>query len=57
MAGRRNVSGSLYNVGTYGYYWSSSISSTNSRYLLFSSGANMNAYYRAGGVAVRCLKD
>jgi len=48
----------LDNVGTYGSYWSSTVSGTNSRYLVFSSSnAFMYTFYRAFGFAVRCLKD
>jgi len=59
MAGfRRNSNGSLVNVGTYGYYWSSTVSGTDARYLFFSSSdAYMYTYYRAYGRSVRCLKD
>ena len=59
MAGRRySSSGSLDGVGSYGYYWSSTVSSTDSRYLDFSSSnAGMYANDRASGVSVRCLKD
>ncbi|WP_300980313.1 FISUMP domain-containing protein, partial [Nonlabens sp.] len=59
MAGRRFISnGSLHNAGTHGFYWSSTVSSTKSRFLDFnSSTANMNSNYRASGYAVRCLKD
>jgi len=59
MAGNRNNSnGSLNNVGTNGNYWSSTVSSTNSRNLNFnSSNANMNTNNRANGNSVRCLKD
>ena len=62
MAGYRWVSGSgngqLLFVGTNGRYWSSSVSSSNSRALIFSSSsANMNSGYRADGYSVRCLKD
>jgi uncharacterized protein (TIGR02145 family) len=59
VAGNRNYSnGSLYLVGTSGLYWSSTVSSTNSRVLYFlSSNAYMNTNYRAFGFAVRCLKD
>jgi uncharacterized protein (TIGR02145 family) len=58
MAGRRNYSnGSLSNVGTNGYYWSSTVSSTSSRNLDFgSSSANMTTSNRAGGFSVRCLR-
>jgi uncharacterized protein (TIGR02145 family) len=59
MAGNRNVNnGSLFNVGTSGRYWSSTVSGTNARFLLFSSvEANMYSNSRAGGFSVRCLKD
>jgi hypothetical protein len=59
MAGFRSRSdGSLGNVGTYGFYWSSSVSGTYSRFLVFSSSdAYMNGVYRAYGFSVRCLKD
>jgi hypothetical protein len=57
--GNRNLSvGSLSNVGTSGRYWSSTVSSTNSRNLNFSSStAGMLTNNRASGLAVRCLKD
>jgi uncharacterized protein (TIGR02145 family) len=59
VAGYRDFSGgSLFDVGTFGYYWSSTVSSTGSRYLYFVSGAaNMYTGYRADGLSVRCLKD
>ena len=59
MAGNRNrASGSLSNVGSDGYYWSSTVPSTNVRRLFFSSSdANMVAFNRAVGYPVRCLKD
>ncbi len=58
VAGTRTRSnGSLSNVGTYGRYWSSTVSSTDSRYLFFSSYAGIYASFRARGYAVRCLKD
>jgi len=59
MAGRRNDSdGSLVGVGTAGYYWSSTVSSTSSRRLYFdSSGATMGTLNRARALSVRCLKD
>jgi uncharacterized protein (TIGR02145 family) len=59
VAGYRVVSnGSLFNVGTYGNYWSSTVSGTNSRYLFFySSIADMIDYFQAYGFSVRCLKD
>jgi len=59
VAGYRNASnGSLLDVGTYGLYWSSTVSSTSSRYLFFhSTYAGLFTYFRASGYAVRCLKD
>ena len=59
MAGYRDGSGgSLFRAGTRGYYWSSTVSSTNSRNLYFnSSDAFMSTNFRASGFAVRCLKE
>ena len=59
MAGYRSYSnGSLSNVGTFGGYWSSTVSGTDSSNLgFFSSNASMYDYVRAGGLSVRCLKD
>ena len=59
LAGYRYYSnGTLRNVGSLGYYWSSTVSSTNARYLSFSSSyATMNNNYRANGYSVRCIKD
>jgi uncharacterized protein (TIGR02145 family) len=59
VAGIRNYSvGSLNNVGAGGGYWSSTVSSTSSRRLTFSSSsASMDTSNRANGASVRCLKD
>jgi hypothetical protein len=59
MAGSRlHSNGSLSNVGTYGFYWSSTVSGTYSRDLLFaSSTAFMDDAARVLGYTVRCLKD
>ena len=59
MAGvRGNSSSSLLNVGTYGYYWSSTVSGPYARNLTFySGGADMFTNLRAYGISVRCLKD
>jgi uncharacterized protein (TIGR02145 family) len=59
MAGYRYSSdGSLYDVGSFAVYWSSTVSGTNARYLYFaSSNAYMTISYRAYGLSVRCLKD
>lgn len=59
MAGRRNlVNGSLLFVGTYGFYWISTVSSSNSPSLRFdSTTSQMTTLDRAFGSAVRCIKD
>ena len=59
MAGFRNhTTGLLGSVGSVGYYWSSTVSSTISRVLFFgSSSAFMNTNSRAFGFSVRCIKD
>ncbi len=59
-AGHRTTSGATYNVGTYGYFWSSSVrSSSNGHYLNFDGSnvypANSSSY--AYGFAVRCVED
>ena len=57
VAGRRDYfDGSLYNVGSLGYYWSSS--GPGARFLYFySSLADMSSLFRAYGLSVRCLTD
>ncbi|MEA3446908.1 MAG: immunoglobulin domain-containing protein [Bacteroidota bacterium] len=59
VAGAQGYSnGSLYNTGSHGYYWSSTVDGTNARHLYFySSSANMSIHYRANGKSVRCIKD
>jgi uncharacterized protein (TIGR02145 family) len=59
LAGYRNSSnGTLYNVGSYGAYWSSTVSGASSRSLYFSSSdATMGGFNRAFGFTVRCLED
>ena len=59
LAGGRDYSGgSLDGVGSYGYYWSSTFSGLDSRFLFFSSSnANMFTFNRAFGFSVRCLKE
>jgi uncharacterized protein (TIGR02145 family) len=59
VAGFRNYSfGSLYNVGSSGFYRSATVGGSYARDLNFSSSnAYMNLYYRAHGRSVRCLKD
>lgn len=60
MPGYRNYSdGSMYNQGTFGFYWSSSPNSTLGYILGFDSTAIDPAYNgnRANGFSVRCLKN
>ena len=58
-AGLRSGSdGLLYVQGTYGGYWSSTVSGTNARSLNFDSTvASTYSSSRTGGYSVRCLKD
>jgi len=59
VAGRRlSSNGVLGIVGSYGYYWSSTVLGVFSRNLYFdSSSAYMSSGNRALGFSVRCLKD
>ncbi len=59
VAGDRDVgNGSLYNVGSHGRYWSSTVSGADSRSLVFnSSNTFMSSTLRALGYSVRCIKD
>jgi uncharacterized protein (TIGR02145 family) len=55
---RDNSNGSLNSAGTFGYYWSSTVSGTGSNVFYFlSSTAGTFSYDRAHGFSVRCLKD
>ncbi len=59
-AGYRNrASGAMNLVGSYGSYWSSSVTGTYAYYLyVHGSGVNpANTNYRAFGFSVRCVKD
>ena len=59
VAGSRYYSnGALYTVGSFGGYWSSTVSGSSARYLHFnSSHAAMLSRYRANGFSVRCIKE
>jgi hypothetical protein len=63
MAGARNYqNGALLSVGSYGFYWSSSVSGTHSSLLGFNSngssaGSGTGSDGRAGGSTVRCIKN
>jgi uncharacterized protein (TIGR02145 family) len=55
---RSLASGSLGNVGSDGYYWSSSVSGTSASTRYFgSTGTSTYNNNRASGFTVRCLKD
>jgi uncharacterized protein (TIGR02145 family) len=59
VAGNRNSStGALVNAGSYGNYWSSTVSGTNAYYHSFSNAsAYSSATLRANGFSVRCIHD
>ena len=55
---RDHSSAALSSVGSYGVYWSSTVSGTNARNLYFlSTTAAMGTNNRAYGFSVRCLKN
>ena len=55
---RNGMDGSLNYVGSRGYYWSSTIVGTNSRYFVVDSGfISINPNTRNYGFAVRCIKN
>ena len=55
--GYRYTSGIIYNVGTYGNYWTSSVDGERSRLMdIHSGGTNFNSESRAYGYSVRCVK-
>lgn len=60
-AGRRIFNtGNISNVGTTGYYWTSSINTEQSRNLSFSTTNNsaiLNDGFRANGYSIRCIKE
>jgi uncharacterized protein (TIGR02145 family) len=56
---RTNTTGGFGAVGTFGYYWSSTIDNATSKGLIFNSGfsAVLASGSRAYGYSVRCIKD
>jgi uncharacterized protein (TIGR02145 family) len=61
-AGSRNISGALSNIGSYGYYWSSTYNNTTyiSYDLAFISNfvsAGSGDSYKASGFSVRCVAE
>lgn len=58
MAGSRSRSnGSVGDVSSNGYYWSSTVDGIYTRSMSFSNSTSMYSSYRANGFSVRCLKD
>jgi hypothetical protein len=52
------LNGFLSDVGTYGVYWSSTVSSANSRQMEFNSSIGyLSSIFRAYGMSVRCIKN
>lgn len=49
--------GTVYDAGSFGYYWSSTVSGIYSRYLNFYGYASMSSLHRAHGFSARCLED
>ena len=60
-AGHRNSTGTLINIGSYGYWWSSTEYNSNEalyHYLSYSSNSVFRIYSsRSNGLSARCLKD
>ena len=57
MGGNRRSSDALLrDVGTFGGYWSNTVSGTNALNLGFDASANMFPLYRGGGFSVRCIQ-
>ena len=55
---RSNSTGELVNVGSSGYYWSSSVSSTAATGRIFRADGTLDfSYPRAFGYSVRCIKN
>ena len=59
--GGRNEDGNYYNIGYFGYWWSSSENNTfNAWYRILytnNGNANRNDDYKENGLSVRCLRD
>jgi len=61
FGGWRNFSGNFYNIGYYGFFWSSSPFDSNYAWRLYVTSnfknTNMNSSSRSVGFSVRCLQD
>jgi len=59
--GSRSSNGTFNNVGSYGYWWSSTENTTTSAWCrnlyYFDGGVSRDSYYKQYGVSVRCLRD
>jgi uncharacterized protein (TIGR02145 family) len=59
--GFRDYKGTFQNIGSFGYWWSSSPASTMSVWyrLMYNNNSNVGRYYsnKSSGYAVRCVKD
>jgi hypothetical protein len=54
---RNPSNGALGDVGNGGYFWTSTVSGTNSRSLIYSNSAYFDSLGRGYGFAVRCIKN
>ncbi|MDX9748839.1 MAG: FISUMP domain-containing protein [Paludibacter sp.] len=56
--GRNYINGSLFNVDSFGYYWSSSANGSTSQNLIINSNnASVNSEFRAMGLSIRCIQN
>jgi uncharacterized protein (TIGR02145 family) len=57
-SGYRNYKlGTYVNIGTSGYYWSSTVNGNDSKYKLFNTTTSNNNGFRSSTISVRCIKD
>ena len=54
---RNGEDGSLFAAGNFGHYWSSTLSGTGSKILVFSASLQLAESRRVNGRAVRCIKN
>ena len=61
LAGYHNTNATFYNLNSYAYFWSSSISTTTSAFIMYmfyyDNLLNIYDYNKDYGISVRCLKD
>jgi len=58
LGDHRNIFGSLLDSGDHGFFWSATVSGTNTSYLHFGSAdANLGTYSKGNGYSIRCLQD